>query len=165
MTPTRRPDAHWTFLNAYKSAAQSVPRTALVTEMVRNVAVARFVASALPKAVKHRTAHRALVAFHTAVLFEYISRIKAPDDSILAFLLPAMLEPLQHNATPAGTKDVVVSVPSHAFPGWKFSTLVSCPVMCSFPLYHTKSYCRALLSRSFSVRWRPARRKWRRRSS
>lgn len=84
--------------------------------MVRNVAVARFVASALPKAVKDRTAHHALVAFHTAVLFEYISRTKAPDDSVLAFLLPAMLEPLQHNATQAGTKDVVVSAPPHFLP-------------------------------------------------
>lgn len=102
-------DAPWNFLNAYKSAARSVPRSALVTEMVRNVAVARFVASALPKAVKDRTAHRALVAFHTAALFEYISRIKAPDDGVLAFLLPAMLEPLQHNAAQAGTKDVVLS--------------------------------------------------------
>ncbi|KAI9435473.1 hypothetical protein H4582DRAFT_1969649 [Lactarius indigo] len=103
------PDAPWNFLNAYRSAAQSVPRTALVTEMVRNVAVARFVASALPKAVKGRTAHRALVTFHTAALFEYISRIKAPDDDILAFLLPAMLEPLQQNAAQASTKDVVLS--------------------------------------------------------
>ncbi len=83
--------------------------------MVRNVAVARFVASALPKAVKNRTAHRALVAFHTAALFEYILRIKAPDDGILAFLLPAMLEPLQHNSAQAGTKDVVVSAPFHSF--------------------------------------------------
>ncbi|KAH9033947.1 hypothetical protein EDB84DRAFT_1578278 [Lactarius hengduanensis] len=103
------PDAPWNFLNAYKSAAQSVPRTALVTEMVRNVAVARFVASALPKAVNDRTAHRALVAFHTAALFEYISRIKAPDDGVLSFLLPAMLEPLQQNAAHASTKDVVLS--------------------------------------------------------
>ncbi|KAH9054895.1 hypothetical protein EDB87DRAFT_1644309 [Lactarius vividus] len=103
------PDTSWNFLNAYKSAAQSIPRTALVTEMVRNVAVARFVASALPKAVKNRTAHRALVAFHTAALFEYLSRIKAPDDGVLAFLLPAMLEPLQQNAAQAGTKDVVLS--------------------------------------------------------
>ena len=108
---TRRPDAPWNFLNAYKSAGQSVPRNALVTEMVRNVVVARFVASALPKAVKSRTAHRALVAFHTAALFEYISRIKAPDDGVMAFLLPAMLEPLRHNAAQAGAKDVVVSAP------------------------------------------------------
>lgn len=115
LTPTRRLDAPWNFLNAYKSAAQSVPRTALVTEMVRNGAVARFVASVLPKAVKDRTAHRALVAFHTAALFEYISRIKAPDDGVMAFLLPAMLEPLQHNATQAGTKDVAVSAPFHCF--------------------------------------------------
>ncbi|KAF8259327.1 armadillo-type protein [Lactarius quietus] len=104
-----QPNAHWNFLNAYKSAAQSVPRTVLVTEMVRNVTVARFVASALPKTVKHRTAHRALVAFHTAALFEYISRIKAPDDGVLAFLLPAMLEPLQYSAAQADTKDVVLS--------------------------------------------------------
>jgi U3 small nucleolar RNA-associated protein 10 len=85
--------------------------------MVRNVAVARFVASALPKAVKDRTVHRVLAAFHTAALFEYISRIKSPDDGVMAFLLPAMLEPLQHNAAQAGTKDVVVSAPFHPFLG------------------------------------------------
>jgi U3 small nucleolar RNA-associated protein 10 len=107
----RRPDAPWGFLNGYKSAAQSVPRTALITEMLRNVALSRFVASALPKAVKEQTVHRALVAFHTAVIFEYLSRIKALDDDILAFLLPAMLEPMQVSAARADglTKDVVVS--------------------------------------------------------
>ena len=157
--PTCRPDAPWNFLNAYKSAAQSVPRTALVTEMVRNVAVARFVASILPKAVKHRTAHRALVAFHTAALFEYISRIKAPDDGVLAFLLPAMLEPLRHNVAQAGTKDVVVSAPSHPFSNQEFSSLFSCPAMFSSPLYHKKSYCKALPSKSFLLRWLLAHRK------
>jgi hypothetical protein len=127
LTPSsRRPDAPWNFLNAYKSAAQSVPRTALVTEMVRNVVVARFVTSALPKAVKHRTAHRALVTFHTAALFEYISRIEAPDDGVLVFLLPAMLEPLQHQA---GTKDVVVSAPSHSY--LQFSQACSAVQLCA----------------------------------
>lgn len=106
-----RSDAPWGFLNAYKSAAQSVPRTALVTEMLRNVVVARFVASALPKAIKEKTAHHALITFHTSVLFEYISRSKTLDDATLAFLLPAMLEPLQESAhdSDVTTKDVVVS--------------------------------------------------------
>jgi U3 small nucleolar RNA-associated protein 10 len=109
----RRPNAPWNLLNAYKSAAQSVPRAALVTEMLRNVALARFVASVLPKAVEERTVHRTLVAFYTSAIFEYLSRIKALDDDILAFLLPAMLEPLQESATQADalSKDVVVSAP------------------------------------------------------
>jgi U3 small nucleolar RNA-associated protein 10 len=108
-----RPDASWGFLSAYKSAAQSVPRTALVTEMLRNIVVTRFVASALPKAVKGKTTHHTLIAFHTAILIEYISRSKALDDAALVVLLPAMLEPLQESAirTDAFTKDVTVSVP------------------------------------------------------
>ncbi|KAI9454082.1 hypothetical protein F5148DRAFT_1378333 [Russula earlei] len=36
-----KPDTPWGFVNAYKSAAKSLPRTALVMEMLRNVAVAR----------------------------------------------------------------------------------------------------------------------------
>jgi len=83
--------------------------------MVRNVTIARFVASALPKAVKNRTAHHTLVAFHTAALFEYTSRIKSPDDGVLAFLLPAMLEPLQDSTAQAVARDVVVSAPFHSF--------------------------------------------------
>ena len=108
-----RPDSPWGFLNAYKSAAQSVPRTALVTEMLRNIVVARFVASALPKVIKGKTTHHTLITFHTATLFEYISRSKALDDAVLVVLLPAMLEPLQESAirTDALTKDVTVSVP------------------------------------------------------
>jgi len=80
--------------------------------MLRNVVVARFVASALPKAVKGKTAHHTLIAFHTAVLFEYITRAKALDDATLVVLLPAMLEPLQDSAMRADalTKDVTVSV-------------------------------------------------------
>ena len=142
-----------------------MPRNALVTEMIRNVAVARFVVSALPKAVKNRTAHRALVAFHTAALFEYISRVNAPDDGIMAFLLPAMLEPLQHNAAQAGTKDVVVNAPFHSFLSQGCSGLLSCLVMSSSPRYHKKLCCKAMLSKSFSVGWRPARRKSLRSSS
>ena len=107
-----RPDAPWGFLNAYKSAAKSVPRAALVTEMLRNVVVTRFIASALPKAIKEKTAHHTLIAFHTSVLFEYISRANALDDAALVILLPAMLEPLQESAIRADvlTKDVTVSV-------------------------------------------------------
>jgi U3 small nucleolar RNA-associated protein 10 len=112
-----RPDAPWGFLNAYKSAAQSVPRAALVTEMLRNVIVTRFVASALPNSIKGKTVHHTSIAFHTSILFEYISRAKALDDAALVVLLPAMLEPLQESAIRADalTKDVTVSVPFGTF--------------------------------------------------
>ena len=85
--------------------------------MLRNVTLARFVASGLTKAVKEQTVHRALVAFHTAAVFEYLSRIKVLNDGVLAFLLPAMLEPLQESAarTDALTKDVVVSASLRPF--------------------------------------------------
>ena len=118
LMPVDRPDAPWGFLNAYKSAAQSVPRAALVTEMLRNVVVARFVASALPKVIE-KTAHHTLIAFHTSVLFEYISRAKALDDAALVVLLLAMLEPLQESAIRADvfTEDVTVSNYSSA-PHW-----------------------------------------------
>jgi len=97
-----------------------VPRTALVTEMLRNVVVARFVASALPKAVKEKTAHHALTAFHTSVLLEYVSRAKVLDDASLVFLLPAMLEPLQESVVRSDTltKDVVVSALFRPFADW-----------------------------------------------
>jgi U3 small nucleolar RNA-associated protein 10 len=89
-----------------------VPRIALVTEMLRNVVVTRFIASALPKVIKEKTAHHTLIAFHTSVLFEYISRANALDEAALVILLPAMLEPLQESAIRADvfTKDVTVSV-------------------------------------------------------
>src|SRR5258708_13259974 len=112
-----RPDAPWGFLNAYKSAAQSVPRAALVTEMLRNVIVARFVASALPNAIKGKTVHHTLIAFHTSVLFEYVSRAKALDDAALVVLLPPMLEPLQESAIrpDALTNNVTCTVPFFPF--------------------------------------------------
>jgi U3 small nucleolar RNA-associated protein 10 len=83
--------------------------------MLRNVVIARFVASALPKAIKEKTAYHALIAFHTSILLEYISRAKTLNNASLVFLLPAMLEPLQESALQADslTKDVVVSTPFH----------------------------------------------------
>jgi hypothetical protein len=86
--------------------------------MLRNVVVTRFVASALPKAIKERTAYHALIAFHTSVLLEHISRTKALDDASLVILLPAMLEPLQESALRADslTKNLVVSAPFHPLP-------------------------------------------------
>jgi hypothetical protein len=105
--------------------------------MLRNVVVARFVASALPKAIKERTAHHALIAFHISVLLEYISRAKALDDVALVFLLPAMLEPLQESVLRADslTKDVVVRAPFH-FPSLTFDSnlcvaLQLCVTLCS----------------------------------
>jgi len=146
LTPVDRPDAPWRFLNAYKSAAQSVPRTALVTEMLRNVVVARFVVSALPQAVKEGTAYHALIAFHTSVLFEYISRAKTLDGASLVFLLPAMLEPLQESALHpnALSKDIVVSVPS--LPSLTSyvdvrSALQLRIALCSIPKMHSAELC------------------------
>ena len=144
-----RPDAPWSFLNAYKSAAQSVPRTAMVTEMLRNIVVARFVASALPKAIKEKTTYHTLIAFHTAILLEYISRSKALDDAALVVLLPAMLEPLQEGAirTDALTKDVAVSVTACPFLPWLIISMsTSCPATCFSVHYHKNAFCRMLLS-------------------
>ncbi|KAI0063355.1 ARM repeat-containing protein [Artomyces pyxidatus] len=90
-----KPNSAWSFLNAYKSAAQSVPRSSLVSEMLRDVEVARFVASLLTRALQEQFAHRTMAAFHTGILLEYIARSKTLEDGVIAFLLPALLQPLR----------------------------------------------------------------------
>ena len=89
-----RPNSTWSFLNAYRSAAQSVPRQSLVTEMLRNVDLTRFIVSLLPSAIQGGYVHRALIAFHTGVFIDYVARDKTIDDGVLAFLLPSLLAPL-----------------------------------------------------------------------
>ena len=93
-----RPNSTWSFLNAYRSAAQSVPRQSLVTEMLRNVDLTRFIVSLLPSAIQGGYVHRALIAFHTGVFVDYVARDKTIDDGVLAFLLPSLLAPLQTTA-------------------------------------------------------------------
>ncbi|KAF8999772.1 hypothetical protein BDQ17DRAFT_1360346 [Cyathus striatus] len=85
----------WTFLVPYKSAAQSLPRVSLVTEMLRNSDVARFVVSLLPLSIKEGQMHRTLLAFNAATIHEYLQRSKSLNEGTVAYLLPALLEPLQ----------------------------------------------------------------------
>ena len=64
--------------------------------MLRNSDVARFVTSLLPSAMKEGRCHRVLLAFNAACLHDFILRCKSFDEGTLAYLLPALLEPLQH---------------------------------------------------------------------
>lgn len=80
----------------------------LVTEMLRNSGVARFVASLLPSAIKEGSVHRVQLAFNAATLHEFIKRSKSLDEGTLAYLIPALLEPLQQKS-PTPTKDTIVS--------------------------------------------------------
>ncbi|KAF8889071.1 hypothetical protein BD779DRAFT_1714897 [Infundibulicybe gibba] len=92
-----RRNSKWSFLLAYKSAAQSVPRAALVKEMLRSSDIARFVTSLLPDAMKGGYSHRTLLAFNAASLHDYLLRLKSLDEGIAAFILPALLVPLEND--------------------------------------------------------------------
>ncbi|KAG7098539.1 hypothetical protein E1B28_000475 [Marasmius oreades] len=85
----------WSFLLPFKSAAQSVPRIALVTEMKKNSEVARHISSLLPNAIKEGYSHRTLVAFNAATLHDFIIHSDTLEESCIAYLLPALVEPLQ----------------------------------------------------------------------
>jgi U3 small nucleolar RNA-associated protein 10 len=97
----------WSFLIPFKSAAQVIPRSSLVAEMLANADVARFVTALLPNAIKNGYAHRTLVAFNAANLHDYITSSAVLDQGLLAFLLPALLEPLHETSS---SKDCIVSV-------------------------------------------------------
>ncbi|KAF9807205.1 hypothetical protein IEO21_08320 [Rhodonia placenta] len=85
------------FLAAYKTTAKPLPRGALVTEMLKDTDLARFVSGLLPNALKSAGAgaHKALVIFHTGVLLDFLAQNKDVDEGTTAFLLPAATEPLQ----------------------------------------------------------------------
>lgn len=102
-----RPNSTWSFLIPFKKAAQSVPRMALVKEMFRNSDVSRFIANLLPAAIKGGYTHRSLLAFNAATLHDYMLHSKVLDDGTLAYLLPALLEPLQHPSE-FPTKDTIL---------------------------------------------------------
>ncbi|KAK0447887.1 uncharacterized protein EV420DRAFT_1647628 [Desarmillaria tabescens] len=102
-----RPNSTWSFLIPFKKAAQSVPRMALVKEMLKNSDVSRFIANLLPAAIKGGYSHRSLLAFNAAALHDYMIRSKALDDGTLAYLLPALLEPLQ-NLSELSSKDAIL---------------------------------------------------------
>ncbi|KAF8901036.1 armadillo-type protein [Gymnopilus junonius] len=90
-----KPNSTWSFLIPYKSAAQNLRRVSLVTEMLKNTDLTRFVTSLLPVAIKKGLGHRVLLAFNAATLHEFIKRSKSLDEGTMAFLLPALLKPLQ----------------------------------------------------------------------
>ncbi|KAG6334786.1 hypothetical protein ID866_4304 [Astraeus odoratus] len=103
------PTSIFAFLLPYKAAAKSLPKSALVKEMVSNVGIARFTAELLPAAVKGGYSHRTLLAFHAATVHDYLSGLPKMDDGILAFILPALLDPVQ-----GAHKDADVSLCSYA---------------------------------------------------
>jgi U3 small nucleolar RNA-associated protein 10 len=78
--------------------------------MSRNTEVTRFVGSLLSKAMHGGHLHRALVAFHTGVLLEYIARSDDIEEGIVALLLPTILEPLQSESMGSSSMTIEVTV-------------------------------------------------------
>ncbi|CCM00706.1 uncharacterized protein FIBRA_02746 [Fibroporia radiculosa] len=85
------------FLIACKTTATPLPRSTLITEMLKNSDLSRFVANLLPSTLKTGGlgAHKTLVMFHTSVLLDFIARNSDPDEGTMGYLLPAALEPTQ----------------------------------------------------------------------
>ncbi|KAJ7146113.1 hypothetical protein C8R44DRAFT_600928 [Mycena epipterygia] len=102
-----KPNSTWSFLLPFKAAAQNVPRISLVTEMLKNSDATRFTVNLLPTAIKGNCSHHTLLAFNAATIHDYLTRTKALDEGTLAYLLPAVLEPLQ-NRSDAVTKDAIL---------------------------------------------------------
>ena len=75
--------------------------------MLKNSDVARFVTSLLPCAIKEGRCHRVLLAFNAACLHDFILRSQTLNEGTLAYLLPALLEPLQQVPI---IKDAIVSM-------------------------------------------------------
>ncbi|KAF9021672.1 hypothetical protein BDZ89DRAFT_1137818 [Hymenopellis radicata] len=101
-----KPNTMWDFLIPFQKAAQSVPRIALVKEMLKNTEVTRFITNLLPSALKAGSSHRTLLAFNAATLHDYLAHKKDLDDGTVAHILPALLEPL-HKRSDA-PKDAVL---------------------------------------------------------
>ncbi|THH26927.1 hypothetical protein EUX98_g7265 [Antrodiella citrinella] len=94
----------------YKSSNINLSRAALVNIMLSptNSAFARFVAGLLPATVHVNGfggVHRALVAFHTGILFDFVKRSqdgrtgKGMVEGTAAWYLPAVMEPMQSCGT------------------------------------------------------------------
>ncbi|KAI0651200.1 hypothetical protein C8Q79DRAFT_1004507 [Trametes meyenii] len=85
------------FLQAFKTTTKPLHRSLLLNEMLKASEVARFVAGILPSVLREHSAgaHRALIAFHTGSLLEFVGRCKSLDENTMAILLPAALQPLQ----------------------------------------------------------------------
>jgi len=104
-----RPNSTWSFLLPFKAAAQKLHRVTLVTEMLKNIDVARFIANLQPKYIQRGILFHSLVSFNAATLHEFIKRSPKLDDSAVAFLFPAILEPLQKKAKYT-SKDAIVGL-------------------------------------------------------
>ncbi|KAI0354312.1 hypothetical protein OH77DRAFT_530067 [Trametes cingulata] len=93
------------FLQAYKTTAKPLHRSLLINEMLKTLDVARFASGILPAVLKDHSAgvHRALIAFHTGVLLEFVARSTILDENIMAILLPAVMDPLQTAGSPETT--------------------------------------------------------------
>ncbi|KAJ6630100.1 hypothetical protein B0H10DRAFT_1984968 [Mycena sp. CBHHK59/15] len=102
-----KPNSTWSFLLPFKAAAQHVPRNSLVTEMLKNSDVTRFIINLLPTAIKGGYSHHTLLAFNAATLHDYLTRTKTLDEGTLACMLPALLEPLQ-NRSDGFAKDAIL---------------------------------------------------------
>lgn len=109
--------APWSFLAAYKASGKAVQRSVLVTEMLRDRELARFVVTLLPETLATSgglNTHRTLICFNTSITLEYITRAERRylDAGALAFLLPALTEPLkvgELSISQALRKDGIVS--------------------------------------------------------
>jgi U3 small nucleolar RNA-associated protein 10 len=77
--------------------------------MLKNQDLARFVVSLLPTAIKKGLTHHVLLAFNAATLHDFIKRSKTINEGTVAYLLPALLEPLQQKPKKL-SKDAVVSL-------------------------------------------------------
>jgi U3 small nucleolar RNA-associated protein 10 len=75
--------------------------------MLRNAELARFITSLLPTAVKNGFSHRILLAFNAATLHEFITRVKVLDEGTMAYLLPALLVPLQQKSLTLSPDSIV----------------------------------------------------------
>jgi len=168
---SRSPTSPFAFLLAYKSAAKPPPRSALVKKMVSDAEVARFIAELFPTAVKCMTfsflpladflhpstpvgsySHRTLLAFSAATMHDYISTVSKLDDGMLAFVLPALLTPLQ---APHKDANIAVSpISSESFANLTASAdQYSSVAMSSSACFRKKYTCNLLLSLPSSVRW------------
>jgi U3 small nucleolar RNA-associated protein 10 len=63
--------------------------------MVQDTDLARFVSSLLPNAHQGGYSHRALLAFNIGVMHEYIIKSKILDESIVGFVVNALVEALK----------------------------------------------------------------------
>ena len=105
-----RNSSRFAALRPYKSTNTSLTHNAIISLMVQPMGsdLARFIGSLLPTVINspHAThsVHRALIAMHTGLLLGYVRRNLGvankrksvlADESMLAWILPAAMEPLQ----------------------------------------------------------------------